>query len=306
MDENKNVDNVVDNDENKERLEKNKTILASSPLAVDSSSINVNSTKDTPESVTNVVSETQIDTNAKEMVLEKEEEVGAFEEVSVTVDSSSLDLKPEEINQDSVFNKVVETKEEKVNMGEEKHKFPFFVVLVFILIIVFAFNLDKVNEYVKQKMAERNGVVEEEVEKKVSIYSLEDIKTLLDESTYLSEYSRTIESNIDLNIDLSTNKMSLIASDIIANSQTKFERIMEYSVEDKYLVGKCDKNVKDYCNNINTIITYEIATKRSEKITFNEILSDIENQKNAYNNINTSLDDNGDIIYKINIEDTSK
>ncbi len=247
-------------DEHQEMLDNNKKLVSSSPQAVDTSAIDVSFEENTVKSESNVVSETVIDTDLNNAVVEEVQASATFEEVSLTLDSNSLDLTEEENDPNSIFNRV-ETKTDNntpAKMGEEKHKFPYFMIIIFILLIVAAFNMEVISGFISKYILNEPTEEIEPVKKKEEVpketeneYILnEPIKvsqllTKLDESKVISTYAA--EKNIEINIsyDDVNKKLSFLTSNYL-NIEGKDNIDVEYTVEDDSISTEFDDTTKEF------------------------------------------------------------
>lgn len=248
-------------DEKQEMIDKNKRVISASPQMVDSSSINVNQTTSQPESETNIVSETIIDTDLNNLVFEEEEKAGSFEEVSLSLDSSSLDINEDEINPNSVFNKI-ETNEqngvETTKIGEEKHKFPFFMLFIFIIVIVLAFNIETVTEIINKYLNKTEPVEEEKEEPKKKEILLNDIIIELNKSEIISSFKNSKNVEVAINLDESNNSLSFTTSNYLKLSASDTITVT-FNKEESDLVTTCTDETMEFCEVVTTATVLSIS-----------------------------------------------
>ena len=254
--------NVERPNETQEMIDMNKRVISASPQMVDSSSINISQETTNTNSESNIVSETVIDTDLNNLVFEEEQKEGAFEEVSLTLDNSALDLNESEINPNSIFNKtesVNETNQEPVKMGEEKHNFPFFMVFVFLIVIVLAFNIETVTEYINKFLNKNVGVQEEPKEepKKKEIL-LKDIQIKLNDSEVINEFKNDKKVEVSINLDEANNKLSFTTTNYIKLNNSETLTVI-FEKEDTDLVATCTDESIEFCEVVTTATVLSIA-----------------------------------------------
>lgn len=293
-----------------EKRDKEKKMLSASPGAVDSSSIDVNATNvNNITSESNVVSETVVDTDAHEMILEKEEEKNqTIQEVSVTVEANSLDIKPEETSEGSIFNKKEEkVAEEPAKLGEDtqtKKRFPFFMVLFFILLIVIAFNIDKVSVFIKEYISGPEKTEEEPAPTKpteIKVLTLLEIKEALTKSDYIANF----ETNNSIKVQISTDEekeLSISTTDYL-NSGTD-PLAIEYKLDTNILSATCESKISSYCTDINNFVLIEVLKLRGDTNT--NILEDIKAAITTAtidkNGFSMTVGDTGAVSYSISLD----
>lgn len=309
--EKKETKELTEEEKLQEKREKEKKILSASPGAVDSSSIDVNATNvENIASESNVVSETVVDTDAKEMILEKEEKQNqTIQEVSVTVEANSLDVKPEETSEGSVFNKKEEkVSEEPAKLGEDtqtKKRFPFFMVLFFIILIVIAFNIDKVSIFIKeyingkeQPIVEENKPVKKE---EIKVLTLVEIKKALENSKYITNF----ETNNSIKIQISTDEekeLTISTTDYLSSGIDPLA--IEYKLDTNVISATCENKVSSYCTDINNFVLIETLKLRGDTNT--NILDDIKVAITTAtidkNGFSMTVGDTGVVSYSISLD----
>ncbi|MBR4262538.1 MAG: hypothetical protein IKQ35_04165 [Bacilli bacterium] len=282
-------DNPAVVDESKEMIDKNKKILSSSPQMVDSSSINVNQETNNISSESNVVSETVIETDLNNQVLEEEQKQGTFEEVSLSLDSSSLELTDAENDPNSIFNKVDNTNSnaqaQTAKIGEEKHKFPFFMVLILILLIIAAFNIDTVSSYIKNYLNKnKKEEVKEEVKPKKEEIPLKNILAKLDESSIIDKFETTNNIEVSISLDETNNKISFVTSNYIKISEEETITVT-FDKDGTDLVATCTDENMSFCEVVTTATVISIS--RLEE-TYTKELEDYLNEYITYGSVSVN------------------
>lgn len=266
----------------------------------------------------NVVSETVItaDINTEVEEVKQEVMVGTIDEVSISVDSESFNaISDNEIGENSVFKKP-STNTENVSMKEgqehvtERKKFPFFMVLVFILFIVAAFYIEDISNWVKEYKESKNpttdeventnnGENEEEVVGEVAKeLTLTEIKEAMDNSTDVINFEK--EKNIEITVIVEENKITYTTTNYIDPAATNTTFKVEYIFANNSLMADCDMNNSTFGRQMSIFLVKEIAKLQGISAV------DIDNYINEKADTNTldngfefiSLED-GDTSYKI-------
>lgn len=205
--ENVNVENKVDVSVEASQEQVTESVVENAPVEVDNETV-IEANVNEEASVEDVVTE------------------GTIEEVTVEVDSDSFNtLNETEISENSVFNKVEESSVTGMKEGQEhlneKKGFPFFMILMLVLVIVIAFNIDSMGTLVeKVKNLKKQPEVTDEKKKEEKEenligkdLSLDDIKKALDSSSIVTEFEKT--NNIELNSTIVENKLIITTTNYL-------------------------------------------------------------------------------------------
>lgn len=216
-----------------------------------------------------VTSETVISTDVNVTLDEQKNvvNVGSIEEVSVTVDSNLFNnLSESEISKDSVFNKkddpglVTGMKEGQEHLNEKK-KFPFFMVFVFLIVVVSAFFIDDIvafiEEYRNQKAnVEGKGTVEDSVVEPAKIVSLEEIKTSFENSTEVIDFEKT--NSIELTIITNENNISFTTTNYL-DPTSELTLSVTFELNNNVLMAVCDISNSEFGKQMSIFLVKEIA-----------------------------------------------
>jgi len=226
----------------------------------------------------NVLNNSPVNNDVVENVSnDKQISSGKFEEVSVSVDSDLFNtLNEKEVSENSVFNK----KDDNVSnldisgMKEgqeylvEKQGFPYFMVIVFVLMILFAFYIgdifDFVQKYiVKDEVVEENKDNEEEEEKKeekeeviVKSLSLKEIKESFENDIQVIDYEKN--NNISIDVSISENKLIFTTINFL-NVGSLSTLTVEFNYKDDILMAACDVNNSEFGKIITIFLIKEVA-----------------------------------------------
>ena len=232
----------------------------------------------------NVISETVVEANAQETVQEKENVVdsGQLEEISVVADSDSFNnLKETDISPNSVFNK----KEDNNNIGtgmkegeeydNKKKGFPVFAVIVVIITIVIAFNIETFSGFINNLLNGKNNNVEKDTNEQVEKddnekgISLNEIKDALEKSSNLNDFQQNYDVKIDIQAE--GDILSITTTDYINKNNLKYLTV-NYVLKDGVLTAICDFDNSEFGRQMSLYIIEEIAVlqglERSEVKTF--------------------------------------
>ena len=226
------------------------------------------------ESEANVVSETVIAADINTEVEEETQPVvmGTIDEVSVTVDSESFNtLKEDEISEKSVFKNPTVTSDatsmkEGMDKQPEKKGFPFFMLLIFILVVGAAFFIDDISLWVKEYQASKNKKTEteekvdtkeeeEKEEDQAKVLTLTEIDDAVKNSSLLFTFEA--EKNIEITPILEANKITYTTTNYIDLTGSAFK--VEYVFENNVLTSEVDVANSDFGYQMSIIIVKEIA-----------------------------------------------
>ncbi len=219
----------------------------------------------TIQSESNVVSETVIDTDANTVVEDTKNEA-TIEEVSVVVDSNDFNtLKEGEVSADSVFNKQNEEAtgtgmKEGVSYSNEKKKFPFFMLLMLIVLIGCAFFIDDITKFVEDYMEtkeqeEKNPTNEEEKEEKKTI-TLTQIKDRLYASVNMASFEN--ENKVKVDVSATDNTLTFVTTNYL-QPNSKDNLVVEYTLENNVLTTICTASNDEFGLAMSIILIKEVA-----------------------------------------------
>ncbi len=222
------------------------------------------SDKPAVQSESNVVSETTINADANTVVEEKKDET-TIEQVSVVVDSNDFNtLKEGEVSADSVFNKENEAAtgkgmKEGVEYSNEKKKFPFFMTLMLILLVVCGFYVEDITKYINEYMEKKNQ--EEQTptsppEEEQKVIALSQIKEKLDSSVNMAAFEN--ENKVEVDVTTTDNKITFVTKNYLQpNSQDNL--VVDYVLENNVLVTTCTASNSDFGLAMSVILIKEVA-----------------------------------------------
>lgn len=224
--------------------------------------------ENTPVEVDN---ETVIEANVNEEAnVEDVATKGTIEEVTVEVDSDAFNsLDEAEVSEKSVFNKVEESTVTGMKEGQEhlteKKGFPFFMVLMLILVIVIAFNIDSMGTLVeKVKNLKKQPEVTDEKKKEEKEenligkdLSLDDIKKALDSSSVVTEFEKT--NNIELNSTIVENKLIITTTNYL-NIPDVSNLTVEFVHVNHILTANVELNNSEFGKEMSVILIKEIGS----------------------------------------------
>ena len=265
-----------------------------------------------------IVSETVIAADVNTEVKEEvSTAVGTIDEVSVTVDSDSFNnLNDSEISEKSVFKKP-ETNNTETTMKEgmenqnEKKGFPFFMLIIFILVVFIAFFIDDISVWVKEYKDSKNKqpAIEEKEESKdkeenkteekteqARVLTLSEIDEAMKNSTLLFNFEA--EKNIEVTSILDVDKITYTTTNYNDLNGSAFK--IEYTFEKNILYTVVDSYNNDFARQISIILVKEIA--KLQGVTSGDIdkyvLEKADTNK-IDNGFEFTVNEDGSAVYKI-------
>ena len=218
------------------------------------------------DSTPHVSSETVIEANVNQEVVEEALPQGTIQEVTVQVDSTAFNsLSENEVSENSVFNKKEEVAPTGMKEGQEhvneKKGFPFFMVFMLILVVVVSFNIDKM-DIVKEKLKglKKDNKVVEEKEKKEDVakeLTLADIKKAMDASGLVVEFEKI--NNIEISINVVDDKLILTTTNYLNISEVSGFTV-EFVHDKHILTANVELKDNEFAKEMTILLIREIGS----------------------------------------------
>ena len=270
------------------------------------------------ENTAPIVSETVISADVNvEVKDEVSAAVGTIDEVSVTVDSDLFNsVNDSEISEKSVFkkpetNNTETTMKEGMETQNEKKGFPFFMFIIFILVVFAAFFIDDISVWVKEYRDSKNKqpAVEEKEETKdkdenkteekteqARVLTLTEIDDAMKNSTLLFNFEA--EKNIEVTSLLEADKITYTTTNYNDLTGSSFK--VEYTFEKNILYTVVDSYNNDFARQMSIILVKEIAKLQGVTSTdIDKYVLEKADTNKIDNGFEFTVNEDGSAVYKI-------
>ena len=176
------------------------------------------------------------------------------------------------------------------------------MVLFFIILIVIAFNIDKVSIFIKEYINGKEQPIEEEnkpvKKEEIKVLTLVEIKKALENSEYITNF----ETNNSIEIQISTDEekeLTISTTDYLNSGIDPLA--IEYKLDTNIISATCENKVSSYCTDINNFVLIEILKLRGDTNT-NDIKVAITTATIDKNGFSMTVSDTGVVSYSISLD----